>query len=336
MGYCNAQDLVEQQRAHRESATELISIFKEIDFPEISAKFPCIKIGDASPIELYEDSTNMTCKGTVLSENLTNFIRGSGGNLETAYEFPNECHPLRQTPTTTDDASSTEESSLMAHHISQEPAVGKEACPESLPDATTSDNSMLDKSIRCLPGTTSRQYRQLEEGGFHTVRKLLQHFPRTYADLRNPQGPIEDGQYIMLFGTVISSRGIKVKSTLGFLEVVVGCSIVETELSSSVKSNHSDAEQKTIHLHLKKFFSGTRFSSQYFLNCMSAKHKEGDLVYVSGKIKKALANGHYELKEYTIDGLEGEGEQSSMLDRRPHPIYPSKAGLKPNLLGLYL
>jgi len=51
-------------------------------------------------------------------------------------------------------------------------------------------------------------------------------------------------------------------------------------------------------------------------------------------IKKALANGHYELKEYTIDGLEGEGEQSSMLDRRPHPIYPSKAGLKPNLLGL--
>jgi len=34
----------------------------------------------------------------------------------------------------------------------------------------------------------------------------LQHFPRTYADLQNPQGPIEDGQYIMLFGTVISSR----------------------------------------------------------------------------------------------------------------------------------
>ena len=66
--------------------------------------------------------------------------------------------------------------------------------------------------------------------------------------------------------------------------MVVGCSIVETELSSSVKSNHSDAEQKTIHLHLKKFFSGTRFSSQYFLNCMSAKHKEGDLVYVSGKV----------------------------------------------------
>ena len=66
--------------------------------------------------------------------------------------------------------------------------------------------------------------------------------------------------------------------------MVVGCSIVETKLSSSVKCSHYDAEQKTIHLHLKKFFSGTRFSSQYFLNCMSAKHKEGDLVYVSGKV----------------------------------------------------
>uniref|UniRef100_K3YPP9 DNA 3'-5' helicase n=1 Tax=Setaria italica TaxID=4555 RepID=K3YPP9_SETIT len=334
MGYINAQDLVEQQRARRESATELIGVFKEIDFPEISAKFPCIKIGDASPIELYEDSTNMKCKETVLSENLANFIRDSGGNLETVYELPNECHPLSQTSTTADDISISEENSLMAQHISQEPAVDKETCPETLSDAITSDNSILDKSIRCLLGTTSRQYRQLEDGGFHTVRKLLQHFPRTYADLQNPQGPIEDGQYIMLFGTVISSRGIKVKSTLGFLEVVVGCSIVDTELSSSVKNSHTGAEQKTIHLHLKKFFSGTRFSSQYFLNCMSAKHKEGDLVYVSGKIKKALSNGHYELKEYTIDGLEGEGEQSSMLDRKPHPIYPSKAGLKPSLLGL--
>ncbi|CAN6280224.1 unnamed protein product [Urochloa humidicola] len=310
MGYNNAQDLVEQQRARRESATELIGVFKEIDFPEISAKFPCIKIGDASLIELYEDSTNMKCKETLLSENLTNFIRGS------------------------DDVSISEESSLMAQHIVQEPAVNTETHPESLSDAITSDNIILDKSIRCLPGTTSRQYRQLEDGGFHTVRKLLQHFPRTYADLQNPHGPIEDGQYIMLFGTVISSRGIKVKSTLGFLEVIVGCSIVETESSSSVNSSHSGAEQKTIHLHLKKFFSGTRFSSQYFLNCMSAKHKEGNLVYVSGKIKKTLANGHYELKEYTIDGLEGEGEQSSMLDRKPHPIYPSKAGLKPSLLGL--
>ncbi|KAK3155065.1 hypothetical protein QOZ80_2BG0198400 [Eleusine coracana subsp. coracana] len=365
MGYSNAQDLVDQQRARRESAAELISVFKEIDFTEISAKFPCIKIGDASPVELYDDATGMKCKETVLSENLTSFIRDSGGNLESTYEFPQESYSLSQTITNAADQSIVEDSSVTTQHISQEPqtltnaddpstsgdnplpmqhaspspepAIDREPCPmSSSSDSITPDNNILDKSIRCLSGTTTRQYRLLEEGGFHTVRKLLQHFPRTYADLQNPEGPIEDGQYIMLVGTVRSSRGIKVKSTLGFLEVVVGCSLVETMLSSSVKSSNSGEEQDTIHLHLKKFFSGTRFSSQYFLNCVSAKHKEGDLVYISGKIKKSLSKGHYELTEYTIDSLQEEEEHSTMLDRKPHPIYPSKAGMKPNLLSLFI
>lgn len=59
-----------------------------------------------------------------------------------------------------------------------------------------------------------------------------------------------------------------------------------------------------------------------------------NLLTLPVQIKKVLANGHYELKEYTIDTIEGEGEHSTMLDRKPHPIYPSKAGLKPSLLGL--
>jgi ATP-dependent DNA helicase RecG len=59
-----------------------------------------------------------------------------------------------------------------------------------------------------------------------------------------------------------------------------------------------------------------------------------NLLTLPVQIKKVLANGHYELKEYTIDAIEGEGEHSTMLARKPHPIYPSKAGLKPSLLGL--
>lgn len=196
MGYSNAQDLVEQQRVRRESATELISVFKEIDFSEVSAKFPCIKIGDASPIELYDDSTGMKCKETVLSENLTSFIRDSSGNLESAFEFPEESHPPSQTLTNSDSQSIVEESSITTEHIFQEPqtitkadglstsednslsmqlaspepAVDRESHPgPSSSDAITPDNSILDKSIRCLPGTTTRQYRLLEEGGFHTV-----------------------------------------------------------------------------------------------------------------------------------------------------------------------
>jgi ATP-dependent DNA helicase RecG len=199
MGYSNPQDLVEQQIAPGESAAELISAFKEIDFPEIAAKFPCIKIGDASPVELYEDSTNMKFKETVLSENLTNFIRGSGRNLETVYEFHNDCHPLSQTPTTADDLSISEEESisedipLMTQHISQELAVDKKSCPESLSDAITSDNSILDKSIRCLPGTTSRQYRQLEDAGFHTVsavKSLLSYCPFDFVKSEKKNSPL--------------------------------------------------------------------------------------------------------------------------------------------------
>ncbi|KAG8059662.1 hypothetical protein GUJ93_ZPchr0002g26208 [Zizania palustris] len=335
MGYSNTQCLIEQERACRESATELISVFKEIDFQEISAKFPCIKIGDSSPIELFDDSASMKQKETVLSENLTNFIQVSSGNLEATYEFSDKCYPIGPPLTNVDHLSISEESSLTQQPFSNELAVDSDACQELLADATVPHSSILDKSIRCLPGTTSRQYRQLEDGGFHTVRKLLQHFPRTYADLQNPRGSIEEGQYIMLFGTIISSRGVRIKHALSFLEVVVSCSIIENELSSSVKSCNSGADQKkTVHLHLKKFFSGTRFSSQSFLNCISSKYREGDIVYVSGKIKKALANHHYDLKEYTIDMLEEEEQQCTLLDRKPYPIYPSKAGLKPSLLSI--
>ncbi|CAM0944576.1 unnamed protein product [Alopecurus aequalis] len=366
MGYSNTQYLMEQERVSRESAAELISVLKEIDFAEISAKFPCIKIGDSSPIELYDDSAGMMCKENMLSGNLANFIVESGGNLEMNSEFADKCHPLGSSVENVNNLSVSEESSLITQNIDHEPPVDGEVCSESLADATTADGNILDNSKRCLPGepavvrescvesladamspdgnildkdirslpgTTSRQYRKLEEGGFHTIRKLLQHFPRTYADLQNPEGLIEDGQYIMFFGTVISSKGVKIKSNLGLVEVVVGCSIAETELSSSTMSCNSGAEQKKrIHLHLKKFLSGTRFSSPYFLKCMSSKHKEGDLVYVSGKVKKVLTNGHYDLKEYTIDMLEEE-QQSTLLDRKPYPIYPSKAGLDARLLG---
>uniref|UniRef100_A0A0D9VK38 DNA helicase n=1 Tax=Leersia perrieri TaxID=77586 RepID=A0A0D9VK38_9ORYZ len=312
MGYSNTQELIEQERARRESAAELISVFKEIDFPEICAKFPCIKIGDSSPIELYDASTSMEQKETVLSENLTNFMRKSGGNLDSAYGFSDKCYPLSSTPTNVDNLSISEDSSVTTEPASNELALDSDPCPESLADGTVTDCSILDRSIRCLPGTSSRQYRQLEDGGFHTLRKLLQHFPRTYADLQNPEGSIEEGQYIMLFGTVVSSRGARLKHTLGYLEVVVSCSIIENESSSSVK-NYGGEQKKTIYLHLKKFFSGTRFSSPSFLKCLSSKYREGDLAY----IKKALANDRYDLREYTIDMLEEEDQQYTLLDRKP-------------------
>lgn len=38
------------------------------------------------------------------------------------------------------------------------------------------------------------------------LRKLLHHFPRTYADLQNAQIEIDDGQYLIFVGKIMSSR----------------------------------------------------------------------------------------------------------------------------------
>ncbi|KAM0844498.1 hypothetical protein ACQ4PT_057012 [Festuca glaucescens] len=250
MGYSNTQYLMEQERVRRESATELISVLKEIDFAEISAKFPCIKIGDSSPIELYDDSAGMMCKETILSGNLTNFILESGGNLETGREFADKCHPLGPSIVNVNNPLISEESSLITQNISHEPAVDAEVCPESLSDATTADGNALDKSKSCLPGEPA---------------VVMEASLESLADATSPDGNILDKDIRSLPGT--TSRQYRKLEDGGF---------------------HT--------------------------------------------VKKVLANGHYDLKEYTIDMLEEE-QQSTLPDRKPYPIYPSKAGLEARLLG---
>lgn len=100
---------------------------------------------------------------------------------------------------------------------------------------TTPFELILDKSISFVPALSKKQCTQLENCGFHTVgptkisecrycfylsfhilpctlfahlqiRKLLTHFPRTYADLQNAESEINDGQYLIFVGKVISSR----------------------------------------------------------------------------------------------------------------------------------
>jgi len=39
---------------------------------------------------------------------------------------------------------------------------------------------------------------------------------------------------------------------------------------------------------------------------------------------------HFEMREYSIDRLEEAEEQHAHVEKRPYPLYPSKAGLKPN------
>lgn len=141
---------------------------------------------------------------------------------------------------------------------------------------------------------------------------------------------IEDGQYLIFVGRVLSSRAVKASYSLSFLEV-----IVHGEVDYMAKSGGESVEdmktggKKIIYFHLKKFLRGTRFTSQGFLKILENKHKEGDIVCVSGKVRSTSKEDHYEMREYTLDVIENEEDSSIPEKGRPFPIYPSKGSLKP-------
>lgn len=43
-----------------------------------------------------------------------------------------------------------------------------------------------------------------------------------------------------------------------------------------------------------------------------------------------ISEDHYKLTQHKIDVLEKEEERVAHLEEKPYPLYPSKAGLKPN------
>lgn len=80
-------------------------------------------------------------------------------------------------------------------------------------------------------------------------------------------------------------RGVRASSSFSFLEVIVSCEISGRDRTpENLSYNAEDKAGKSIFLHLKKFFRGTRFTWQPFLNTIQEKHKVGDLVCISGKV----------------------------------------------------
>lgn len=65
----------------------------------------------------------------------------------------------------------------------------------------------------------------------------------------------------------------------------MGCEVANNEPTlGHIYDDDRDTEEKTIYLHLKKFFRGARFASQPFLRSLEGKHKLGEFVCVSGKV----------------------------------------------------
>lgn len=93
--------------------------------------------------------------------------------------------------------------------------------------------------------------------------------------------------YVLILIKFISfyCRGIRANCTFSFLEVVVSCEIANCDSDFESSVDKTDIKgKKTIYLHLKKFFRGTRFTFKPFLQSLQNKHKVGEIVCVSGKV----------------------------------------------------
>ncbi|KAL3510597.1 hypothetical protein ACH5RR_029998 [Cinchona calisaya] len=343
LGYNGMDDLIDNELCEKRNGGN--------DYFDVSLackRFPSISLGFSPPVELYDGAMcSSTDEGLLASQIYQQLLANSSQaklvDLDSLYETWTSLCPGSEDG----NSSSLSEEFDTSHTHSQSPTLEPEArhnlelraddpicCPTVLEteDPSSSMQAILDRPISCIPGLTKRQCNQLESCGFHTLRKLLYHYPRTYADLQNAEISIDDGQYLIFVGKILSSRGIRASYSFSFLEVVVACEVTENcSTSEGMIDETENRRPRTICLHLKKFFRGTRFTYQPFLKSLESKHKEGDIVCVSGKVRTMRTKDHYEMREYTLDTLQDE-DSSACGKEKLYPIYPSKGGLKPNFL----
>ncbi|KAH0869429.1 hypothetical protein HID58_076451 [Brassica napus] len=327
MEYDNVDDVFDQ-KSDKQVKEELESACK---------RFPAISLGYSRPVELYSRSkfSEEANRSILKTPNENSFLPTPMpvGWLDpdslsgTLSSFSPE--PLNVVDSST---SLREEISDGSSFVVQTATSEAETTPEE--EDSASAQLFLSCTIGSMPGLSKRQSYQLDTCGFHTMRKLLHHFPRTYVDLQNAHLDIEDGQYLIFVGKIVSSKAVKASSSFSFLEVIVSCEVTgRDQTPENLSCNADDKVGKTFYLHLKRFFRGARFTWQPFLNSIQEKHRPGDFVCVSGKVKALRAGNHFEMKEYNIDVLRDEDESSLSAQGRPYPIYPAKGGLSPKFLS---
>nr|POF12508.1 atp-dependent dna helicase like recg, chloroplastic [Quercus suber] len=321
MDYDSLHDSIDNGSAKKQTGMNHKDAMDEVDVSLACKRFPSIILGSSPKVELYNETAHCSemskplaaqnCEGFVpnlvdaewVQEGSSETWRLLSGSLIVTTSSKGEKdsykplsppnHPIVTTSSKGEKDSrkplSPRPMALETVEKSDDLVSGEESSnkvgPES-PVNSASIESFLNSSINCIPGLSKRHCRLLDNCGFHTLRKLLHHFPRTYADLQNAQTGIDDGQYLIFIGKILSSRGIRASYSFSFLEVVVGCEIAENQSNPEHTADDvGSKEKKTIYLHLKKFFRGSRFTFQPFLKSLEAKHKEGEVVCVSGKVR---------------------------------------------------
>ncbi|KAK4261707.1 hypothetical protein QN277_004666 [Acacia crassicarpa] len=336
------------ERGEKKSEMDLKGEVDEVDISVVCKRFPSIILGSASQVDLYDGTTSLPEITSILETvDLEQYFSDSSGTRWVQNSLSETQPSVYANHSSINSSSVREEDSYtcplsphsmssiheekLDHQVYKEDSHGKVGLQSHF--KLTTIELFLDKSINCIPGLSKRNCQQLENCGFHTLRKLLHHFPRTYADLQNAHSQITDGQYLIFVGKILSSRGVRASFSFSFLEVVVECQVGDSGSAfHHATGNITDEGKETIYLHLKKFFRGTRFTYKGFLNSVAEKYQEGDLACVSGKVKTMRAKNHYEMRDYNLDILDDGNNSSFCAKERPYPIYPSKGGLNPDFL----
>lgn len=341
----NIPDLIGNGSREMKSKMNRKDTVDDYDISLMCRIFPSITLGSAPQVGLYDGTTTY-------SE--TNIISATKDFEQHLYDS-SEVREVQNTVSEASPSLYVNPSSLTSSPLRKDDSFPCPLTPQSMSsiyeeklDQVTREDSQkkvglqsqsnltlnelsLDTSVNCLPGLTKKQREQLDNCGFHTLRKLLHHFPRSYANLQNAHGDIYDGQYLMFVGEVLSSRGVRANCSISLLEVIVGCQIADRE-SDIEHVTDKVGKTKTVYLHLKRFFRGTRFTFKGFLNSIANKYQVRDIACVSGKVKTMPTKDHYEIREFNIDVLEDGNDLSLCAKERPYCIYPSKGGLNPTFL----
>ncbi|KAG2261697.1 hypothetical protein Bca52824_068776 [Brassica carinata] len=166
-------------------------------------RFPAISLGYSRPVELYSRTKSFEeTKSVLKTPNENSFLPTP---MPVGWLDPDSLSGTLSSfcpePLTNVDSSSSlrEEISDGSSFTVHTATSGAETTtPEEEEDSSA--QLFLSCTIGSMPGLSKRQSNQLDSCGFHTMRKLLHHFPRTYVDLQNAHLDIEDGQYLIFVG----------------------------------------------------------------------------------------------------------------------------------------
>lgn len=179
MGYIDIKDLVEQEKNRQLTTVSLADAFEEFDPTLICAKFPCIKVGNASSVGLYEEVPHAEQVKLLGSDSCNEYLPITRPKSEGLDKFVVDgLQPF--SPVTVDSLPPEEDNSnvmLFDSQVAQSDAETEGNTQETsqMPLESTTSESVLDKTIKSLLGITSRKWRQLEDSGFYTVKFLSDH-----------------------------------------------------------------------------------------------------------------------------------------------------------------